>query len=335
MGMKGILIATTQQIINKVIDIFNLMGDSEIPIPNWETLQNQHKIISDQISNLGGGYRTSEDVIPEEHSFARMYSIPNGVVDFTFDSEGNFIFLKENNVIVMNQSTYELTKYTLNFGETINQNYQMIEKCGNYYVIYRRKYTYVSSNPFPTRYTENINRFYIFDQNFNYYNKFNWDTSNYGGVKSFCWDGTKIRALTYKPSPSGSSDPGISAYYDTLYACSILGDMDLLMTINLSDYGLTHCEPSLYLQKLTYDGELFYFRKAYFNAKTLRIYAIGNTGKLSKIIKLNDMLGDIIYQNFSYYSTNEIFSLGYRDKYLYLLFRFMTDYFIAKMRIIE
>lgn len=336
MGMKGLLIATTQQIINKVADIFNLMGDSEIPSPDWETLQNQHKVISDQLNGLGGGYRTSEDIIPEEHSFERMYSILDNTEDFTFNSEGNFVFLKSNNAIVMNLSTYELTSFALAFGETENQNYQIIERCGNNYVVYRRKYTLVSSKPFSTRLTENINRFYVFDQNFSYVSKFNWDTANYGGVKSICWDGTKLRVLTYVPSASGGSDPGISAYYDTLYACDLSGTIDPTKTIELKNYGLTHCDPRIHSQKFTYDGELFYFRKIFFTDKTFRIWAFNNTGQLSKIIKLNDMLGDIIYQNISSFSRqSEIMSLGYRDKYLYLLIKFMTNTFIAKMRIIE
>ncbi|HPP10968.1 MAG TPA: hypothetical protein PLK41_08265 [Defluviitoga tunisiensis] len=353
MGMKGLLIATTQQIINKLADIFDLMGDNETPQPDWETLQNQHKVISDQLNGLGGGYRTSEDIIPEEHSFERMYSILDGTEDFTFNSEGNFVFLKGNNAIVMNLSNYELTSFALNFGETVNQNYhyQMIERCGNNYVVYRRKYTYVSSKPFSTRLTENINRFYVFDQNFSYVSKFNWDTANYGGVKSICWDGTNLRVLTYVPSASGGSDPGISAYYDTLYACDLSGIytgqpetmaafhggiIDPTKTIELKNYGLTHCDPRAHSQKFTYDGELFYFRKIFFGDKTFRIWAFNNTGQLSKIIKFNDMLGDIIYQNISGFNRqSEIMSLGYRDKYLYLLIKLMTNTFIAKMRIIE
>lgn len=341
MGLKGILISTTNQIINKVVDIFNLMGDSEVPEPNWNTLQNQHKVISNLLDGIGGGYRTSEDIIPEEHSFEKMYTIPDGIDDFTFDESGNLVFLKGDKAIVMNLLTYELISYDLNFGETVNQTWQQIEKCGSSFIVFRKKATYISSNPFLTRITENVNRVYVFNNSFVYQNKWNWDASNNGGIKGIGFDDniTKLRLLTYKPSASGGNDPGISAYYDKLYATNLSGEIDDSKTIDLKSYGMTYSEPP-YINtisnfKLGFDSDNIYLRKSFFSNQTMRIWGLNNTtGKLERIIKLNDMLGDIIFQTGDFQKL-KINSITYKDTYLYLLLELPSGKFIAKVKINE
>lgn len=311
MSIKGLLVDGFNSLTDSITSIFTRMGDEIAPVPGDETLQRQHKSIEALLATITGSYKSSEDIIPEEHTITKLYTAPLGLRSFTFDESGYLLGITSintytkidltNNIVI---STGSLDKNNDTWATT---NLLSIRKCGTHYAVAVRNYA------------GTLNKIYIYNQALTFVRKFDITDS----ILGIAWNGTNLAVLTSKVPEGGFSYQNTITYYNLEgvqqgTAKTDQRNVSVPNRLTLNGKALT--------QELFYDNSTYFFPKVFLSKTTGAIWGMTENGFLTRILKFTDMTG-ILTKDVT------ITALEYSADYLYLLFNLGAESIIGVARI--
>lgn len=328
--MRGLIIDLGGQIVNWVETLIGKIGDEASPEPGDDTLQAQHKTIEELLKTLTGTYRSSEDIVPNEHTLLQFYYPPFGSFSdgFTFNADGHIAGLSGKDILIYNQTTAEVVeKKALNFdGETASPG-QAIIRCGNNYAIISRKVALTVAAGKET-FTETSNFIFVYDSTFTFVRKITWDAATYGGLKGIAWDSTNTQLIliTQKPLVHDGLQYG---FQDYLCRCNLDGSSITSIVLpyghtatqrpQINAYGSTAIEtPALSMVLL---NEELFFPKIWFAYRSGSVHAISleaeSLGVLSSILLFADT-GSNLSGSQGIYPIHAVDNIAYYGGYLYM-----------------
>jgi hypothetical protein len=178
------------------------MGTEAAPTPGDSTLQKQHKSIEALLATITGSYKSTEDIIPEEHTITRLFTAPVGARSFTFDESGYLLVVKNIN----DYSKVDLTNNVVISSGTLDKNSDTwsatdlisIRRCGTSYAVAVRNYA------------GTVNKIYIYAQGLTFTRK--WAVTD--PILGIAWNGTNLAILTTKVPENGFGYQNTITYYN-------------------------------------------------------------------------------------------------------------------------
>lgn len=321
MSVKGIVIDFVDQVNSLVTTILARMGNEDTPPAGDETLQRQHKAIEDLLAQITGARRTTEDIIPSEHTLLQMWTPPVPANSFCFDENGFFAILAQDGKLhKMNPATHAVTPGVAlpKDGTTWpSKGGLSICRAGNFYAVLVHNMTRAGTGLNYT-YTEGTNYIFIYDLTLALVRKITWDAATYGGLRGITWNSatSKLTMLTHKPLMADSVQFGFADYMVT---CDIDGTNIAEALLPNGHTGLR--TPMIGSEIVTQDlvlvnGE-FFFPKVWFTYRTGSIHTVLSTGALTRILLFCDT-GNNLQAGRGYYPVNSIRGIDYHGGYLYL-----------------
>jgi len=311
MSIKGLLVDGFNTMVDSITTIFTRMGDEATPTPGDETLQRQHKSIEALLATITGSYKSSEDIIPEEHTITRLFTAPVGARSFTFDESGYLVVVKSindyskidlSNNVVVSTGTLDKNNDTWNTRDLIS-----IRRCGTSYAVAVRNYA------------GTLNKIYIYSQALAFTRK--WDVTD--SILGIAWNGTNIAILTTKVPEGGFG------YQNTITYYNLEGEQQGSAKVdqrNISVLSKTTLNSAAVKQELFFDNGTFYFPKIMLAKPTGAIWGMTENGFLTRILKFSDMTG-ILTKDVT------ITAIDYYQSYLYMLMNLGSESVIGMVKI--
>jgi hypothetical protein len=311
MSVKGLLIDFAETLATAVQSVFDRIGNDAAPVPGDETLQRQHKTIENLLATITGSYKSSEDIIPEEHTITRMYTAPTGMRSFTFDESGYLLLLKNTNdyqkLDLVNNAIISSGTISANGDTWTASDLISIKKCGSYYAVAVRNYA------------GTLNSIYVYSQALVFIRKF----AITDPILGIAWNGTNLAILTSVVPAGGFGLQNTITYVDL--EGTVVGtpkvDQRNISVVQAITYNRLPVK-----QELFYDDSTFFFPKILLNKTTGAIWGMTENGFLTRILKFTDMTGTL---------TQEVVitAIDYSADYLYMLMSIGTTSVIGVVKI--